>query len=177
MSAQPRPAPKDWGSLKRRARAQRSTIARTHPDDGPERFVLRCGDWCEMYHHLEHLVSHLEEEEARQREADSQPSLVHRPLTAEEHMRHKQEAYLGALSSAIRTLERMLSGKQAISRVTLTMAQSEGRDYLKELQERLSARVLERFELSRDLAANGKRPRRHAEYQQAALDLGKVGDR
>lgn len=177
MNKQARPIPHGWASLKRRARTQHSTIARTHPDDGRERYILICGDWYEVFHHIEHLVDHIEEEEARQRAIEDAPAIVWRRRTAEEIERDRQQGYLGALSSAIGTHDRILSGEQAVSRVTLTMAQSEGRDYMSELRARRAANVRLRFDISCDLAATGKAPRRHAEYQRAFQALADAGER
>lgn len=76
---------------------------------------------------------------------------------------------LAGYSSAISVHGGMLSGARPISRVTLILAEAEGRNYLQELQAKYDHNVIERVRVADLLIAEGVRVRRYDEYR-AALD-------
>ena len=92
-------------------------------------------------------------------------------MSAELKAIYDLQSALGPLSSAIAKYDLMLSGAVPISRTTLTMAQSEGRDYLGEVAAKRARYVLERLTVANELAALGRVPRRHSEYLAAAQAL------
>lgn len=168
-----------WAGIVRRAVACNATVLRTDPADGPVCYLCSWEDGraFDTFSELAQLSIHLEgvEQKNAEREEFFRSS---RRMTPDELRIQSLQGQMGGLSTTIFAHTKQLTGERPIGRITLLMAQAEGRNHLQDLQAKRATAIRERLRIADELALLGKKPPRYAEYLAAAkaLDTGGTAD-
>ncbi len=170
-----------WVSLQRRAAACSAIVLRTDPADGRVRYLCSWADKV-VFHtfwDLGQLSIYLEGVEQKNAEREEHMRLSStRRMTPEELHVQSLQSQIGGLGAAIYQHSIQLAGVRPIGRISLLVAQAEGRNHLQDLEAKRVAAIRERLRIANELAKLGKRPARYAEYLAAAqaLDTGGPAD-
>lgn len=159
-----------WVSIRRRAAACGAEVFRTDPADGPVVYLWSGGNGVKTFPELAQLRALLEDVELR-KEEEARWRSTRPPMTPEERHIQSLQGQIGGLGATIYAYTKQLAGERVIGRITLVMAQAEGRDHLKDLATWRANAIRERLRIADELASFGKRPPRYAEYLAAAKAL------
>ncbi len=161
-----------WKRIQRRAQACGAIALRTDQRDGPVSYLLSSPRDSAVFQTFKGAPALIERLAEVEREYGSKPL---RGQTPPQELRAiSLSGVLGGLSSKIRSCTMQLSGEMPIARATLVMAEAEGRNHLRKLEEQREWAIRERLRIADELASFTKRPPRYAEYLAAvhALDEG-----